>query len=75
MVVLFVTVTDGDAIPLNVTVAPAAKPAPVIVIELPPAGTPDVGLMLFTAIRLKNAVGGKVVVPDGTYTFRVVVTG
>jgi hypothetical protein len=39
------TTTFVHAAPPTVTVAPLAKPAPVIVIAVPPAVEPDVGLM------------------------------
>src|SRR5215207_8254301 len=44
IVVLLVTITPVAALPPTVTVAPAANPVPEIVIEVPPAAGPDVGL-------------------------------
>src|SRR5688500_15193298 len=43
IVVLLVTTTPLAAVPPTVTVAPAAKPVPVIVICVPPVVGPDVG--------------------------------
>jgi hypothetical protein len=57
MVVLFTITTLVAAAPPNVTVAPAAKFAPVIVTAVPPAVDPLFGDTLLT-------VGG-VVTPDG----------
>jgi hypothetical protein len=49
MVVLFTTTTLVAAVPPNVTVAPVAKFAPVIVTAVPPAAGPLFGLTLVTA--------------------------
>jgi hypothetical protein len=48
MVVLFTTTTFVPAAPPNVTVAPAAKFAPVIVTAVPPSVDPLFGLTLLT---------------------------
>src|SRR5208282_5375243 len=48
IVVLFTTVTLLAAALPNVTVAPLAKLAPVMVTEVPPAAAPEVGEMLAT---------------------------
>jgi hypothetical protein len=56
MVVLFTTATLEAAVPPTETVALARKPVPVIVIEVPPAVGPEVGLTLLT-------VGAGYVVP------------
>ena len=55
IVVLLLTTTFDAALPPMVTVAPAAKPVPEIVIDVPPAVGPDVGLTPLTV--------GAVVVP------------
>src|SRR5581483_5829634 len=58
IVVLFATATFVAALPPNVTVAPLAKPVPVIVTDVPPAVVPELGEMPLT-------VGaGFVVVPE-----------
>jgi hypothetical protein len=56
MVVLFTNATFVAAVPPNVTVAPAAKFAPVIVTAVPPAVVPLFGDTLLTV--------GRVVPPD-----------
>jgi hypothetical protein len=43
IVVLLVTLTPVAAVPPKVTVAPAVKPVPVIVMGVPPAVVPDTG--------------------------------
>ena len=43
IVVLLFTITPVAAVPPTVTVAPEAKPVPVIVISVPPAVGPEVG--------------------------------
>ena len=50
--VLLTTVTPVAAVPPRVTVAPARKPAPVMVIAVPPAVVPEVG-----EIELKVGAG------------------
>src|SRR5258706_448842 len=48
IVVLVATVTPVAALPPTLTVAPAAKPVPVIVIPVPPLVEPDAGATLVT---------------------------
>ena len=48
IVVAFTTVTPVAAVPPTLTVAPAAKPVPVIVTAVPPAVGPDGGATLST---------------------------
>jgi len=55
IVVLFTTVTLLAAALPNVTVAPLAKLAPVMVTEVPPAAAPEVGEMLATVGVWPNA--------------------
>jgi len=45
IVVLLVTVTPVATVPPNVTVAPDAKPVPVIVTAVPPLAVPELGAM------------------------------
>jgi hypothetical protein len=46
--VLETKVTDGEAVAPNLTVAPRANPVPVMVIVLPPAFGPELGLTFVT---------------------------
>lgn len=56
-------VTSVAAIPLNVTVAPVTKPAPVIVTVVPPTGKPPDGEIEVIVGGATNDLIGPVVVP------------
>ena len=49
IVVLLTTVTFVAAVPPRDTVAPGRKPLPAILIEVPPAVVPELGVMLLTS--------------------------
>ena len=76
MVVLFTTVTPVAALPLRLTVAPATKLVPVIVIGVPPVVRPVFGNTLLTVGAVKlyvNAFDSAPLCPPGlvTVTFTV----